>query len=763
MANKKKKRFSFFKLLLFILIILILGYFLLPSLYETNTVDNNTNNTIDNGNNQTNNDKDILSDILYGSGSSYSSNWALSSNVGQLNNNVASNARAKRTKILGNNNDVVTIMVYMCGSDLESEAAMGIYDLQEMASAKIGSNVNLLVYTGGTTRWHLSDISTSVNQIYRVVGNGQIERLVDNAGNGSMVDPDTLVSFIEWSIDNYEANRYELIFWDHGGGSVSGYGYDTKYPNLGSMDLAKIDRALTSADVDFDFIGFDACLMANTETALMLTEHADYLIASEESEPGIGWYYTDWLTSLSNNTSMATLDIGKNIADSFVRKCNSDVPSQAATLSVIDLAEMESVVPAKLSAFSTSTNELLNSNQYKLVANARGNAREFAQDSYVDLVDLIDMANNLGTDEAKDLINTLLGCIKYNNTSRNISNSYGLSVYFPYRTNKYINTVLHVYDSIDMNKEYSDVVRNFSTYQTAGQASSGGSHNPYQSFNSYGQGYSGGNSYDYYYGQQDSVSTLFDLLEALAGGSSTYTTSPSYSDYYADDLFTLLFGRGVDRNVVNYIVDNHFDADLTWKDGKINLTEKQWSMVTGINLNVFVDDGNGYIDLGSDNVFEIDDNDNLLAIENETWLAASIDQNNWEVVPYYYLYEITDGEAKGYYGRIPVMLNGTYANLLVKIDDDGLANVIGVTYDYRDGVDVVAKTLSKLEEGDEIAFVCDYYDYNGKFSDTYVLGDKLTVKDQLYLGDVDISNNKTLSTYELIDIYNQSYWTTPMK
>ena len=50
---------------------------------------------------------------------------------------------------------------------------------------------------------------------------------------------------------------------------------------------------------------------------------------------------------------------------------------------------------------------------------------------------------------------------------------------------------------------------------------------------------------------------------------------------------------------------------------------------------------------------------------------------------------ITDGEAQGFYGRIPVMLNGTYANLLVKIDDNGVAIITGASYDYRDEADVV--------------------------------------------------------------------------
>lgn len=43
----------------------------------------------------------------------------------------------------------------------------------------------------------------------------------------------------------------------------------------------------------FAFIGFDACLMATVETANMLVPHADYMFASEETEPGYGWDYTE--------------------------------------------------------------------------------------------------------------------------------------------------------------------------------------------------------------------------------------------------------------------------------------------------------------------------------------------------------------------------------------------------------------------------------------------------------------------------------------
>ena len=46
--------------------------------------------------------------------------------------------------------------------------------------------------------------------------------------------------------------------------------------------------------------------MSTLETELVSAKYADYLIASEEVEPGTGWYYTDWLNAISKNTSLPT-------------------------------------------------------------------------------------------------------------------------------------------------------------------------------------------------------------------------------------------------------------------------------------------------------------------------------------------------------------------------------------------------------------------------------------------------------------------------
>ena len=384
-----------------------------------------------------------IGSLLGGSVGSVSTGWTGSTNTGKLNTSVDPAARDKYTNILGGGKDTVTIMVYMCGSDLESKSGMATSDLAEMTGATLSDKVNIIVYTGGATAWKNNVVSSRVNQIYKVESGG-LRTLVSDDGTAAMTDPNTLSSFIKYCTKNYPANRNELIFWDHGGGSISGYGYDEKNPRSGSMGLSSISQALKAGGTKFDFIGFDACLMGTLENGLTLAPYADYLIASEETEPGIGWYYTNWLTSLSGNTSMSTLEIGKAIVDDFVATCDRKCNGQKTTLSVVDLAELEKTVPAKFKDFATDLSGMLQNNEFTAVTNARSDSREFASSSKVDMVDLVDLANKLDTAESKALAKTLLSAVKYNRTSSSITNAYGISIYFPYQKKDRVNSAVSV-------------------------------------------------------------------------------------------------------------------------------------------------------------------------------------------------------------------------------------------------------------------------------------------------------------------------------
>ncbi|MCR5734009.1 MAG: peptidase C11 [Lachnospiraceae bacterium] len=668
----------------------------------------------------------------------------------RLNTDVAKEARQKRTVIKGGGKDKITIMVYMCGADLESKNGMATSDLMEMTKANISPNINLIVYTGGASRWQNSVISSSVNQVYRI-RDGGLECLVKDAGTASMTNPDNLAEYIKFCKKNYPADRYDLIFWDHGGGSISGYGYDEKNRASGSMNLSGINKALKNGGTEFDFIGFDTCLMATLENALMVSQYADYLIASEETEPGVGWYYTNWLTKLSENTSMPTIDIGKNIIDDFVTVCNQKCPGQKTTLSMIDLAELEKTVPEDFKEFSQATSELINKNEYKVVSDARFSTREFAQSSKIDQIDLVDFAKKMNTPESKQLADTLLEAIKYNRTSSSISNAYGLSIYFPYKKTSSVSSAVSTYDAIGLDSEYSKCIQDFASLQLGGQVSSGYTASPVGSLMGTLLGGSTGGSYS----SADMISTILGGM--LTGNLGRVTGVDSKSlDFLSESSMST-------DDQAEYIFNNHLDQeDLVWikdTDGKykLNLSDKDWDMVHSLDLNVFYDDGDGYLDLGLDNVMNYDANDNLIGEYDNTWLTV-----DGKLVAYYHTDDIEEGDSFATSGYIPAMLNGERVELIVVYDEaNPYGYIAGANYVYKDNeTDTVPKNTVPLQTGDELLFIFDHYTYDGKYEDSYTLGDPIVLGDEIELGYMDLGKDaKTRATYKLTDIYEQAYWT----
>ena len=677
-------------------------------------------------------------------GGSVSNGWDNGTNTGTLDTSVDNKAREKYTDIIGNGQDEVTLMIYLCGTDLESRSKMATSDLQEMIGANISDNVNVLVYTGGCKQWQNNAFSSDKNQIWKITSKG-VTCLEKNMGNVSMTDEDTLSTFIKWCAKKYPANRNMLVMWDHGSGSVKGFGYDEKFASSGSMNLAEIDKALTDGGVKFDFVGFDACLMATAETALMLTEHADYMIASEETEPGIGWYYTNWLTDLSKNTSISTLELGKRIIDDFVNTCASKCAGQATTLSIVDLAEYEATVPEALKEFSADTCELIQNEEYAIVSNARSGAREFGSSSKLDQVDLVHLAKNMNTKEGNALAEALLGTVKYNRTSSNMTNAYGLAIYFPFRKATMVDDAVETYKEIGMDQDYMRCIQEFASMEVAGQAASGGTTTPIPSLTG---GYSASSS---------------DMITQLLGSFLSGNVS-SISGLSSSNTGFLTNSSLSEEMLSNYFRSNSFDDSyLTWEESYngyvVSMPEQEWQLVQSLQANLFFDDGTGYIDMGLDNVYEFDEEGNLLAPEECTWIAI-----NDQPVAYYHMSTVDDGADYSITGRVPVLYNGDRAELILEFTDENpYGSVVGVRRVYVNGeTDTVAKTMDTVKDGDVIDFVCDYYTYDGEYQDSYMLGEQMVVDGELVISDVYVDETRANYTYQFTDIYNQTYWTEPV-
>ena len=179
----------------------------------------------------------------------------------------------------------LTLMIYMCGSDLESKGGSAIKDLKEMIKADINTEeVNVLIMAGGTKRW-MNDFSPNETSIYRMKKNGPV--LVQSNPSMNMGDAETLTHLLEFGYNEYPAQKYALILWDHGGGPLKGVCWDITVKN-DNLSMEELENALLNSPFryeDLEWLGFDACLMSSVEVAACIAPYAHYMVASQETEP----------------------------------------------------------------------------------------------------------------------------------------------------------------------------------------------------------------------------------------------------------------------------------------------------------------------------------------------------------------------------------------------------------------------------------------------------------------------------------------------
>jgi len=343
-----------------------------------------------------------------------------------------------------------TIMVYMNGSNLESDYGLATTDLGEMMGADIDPDAaNVLILTGGCKQWH-SGITKTLS-IYKA-GQDSLERIAD-LGSGSIVDTALMKSFINFCATAYPADKYGFVFWDHGGGTLYGYGSDELHSDA-SMSISGMKSAFSQtklADKGFEFIGFDCCLMATIEIADYIEPFAKYMIASEETEPGTGWDY-EFLSDISASPSVTGDALGKKIVDLFIAS-NEDGSTQA-TLSVTELGKL-SALKTSFESFSAAADADIAKGGFTTISKARKNARSFGnmgQDESFDLVDIGSLAQNLSAaypTQASQVVNDLASCVIYAKATSVVKNASGLSTYIPYASK-------------------SDAARNTASYQKLG-------------------------------------------------------------------------------------------------------------------------------------------------------------------------------------------------------------------------------------------------------------------------------------------------------
>ncbi len=331
-----------------------------------------------------------------------------------------------------------TLMVYMIGSNLESEDAAGSLDIKEMLGANFDpETTNVLVYTGGSRKWALREIDPNENAVFEIK-DGELEK-VNTYEKKVMTHPEVLTEFIDYAYNNYESDLYDLVLWDHGGGPIMGFGLDENSLSAVPMSISQLSSALSETNLikdgkKLDLIGFDACLMGSVEVAQALSDYGNYMVASEEIEPGKGWDY-GFLNALSKESEdVSTVALGHQIVDSFFSHYDDYNYNVDLSLALVDLGKVNELSAAVDGLFSTVKGEV-SATTFSDYSRTMTRSKVYGylgnSNTSFDLVDLLDLCNSLKDSHAESVVaikRNLDEAVLYSRS--NIENTNGLSIYF---------------------------------------------------------------------------------------------------------------------------------------------------------------------------------------------------------------------------------------------------------------------------------------------------------------------------------------------
>ena len=250
-----------------------------------------------------------------------------------------------------------TVMIYMCGSDLESgydgnSTDVNNYGLASLDISEILSvsgqpeDVNIIIETGGARAWKNRNISSSKLGRFHV----ENQKLVkdEELSYESMGKASTFQSFLEWGLSKYPAEKTGVVLWNHGG-AMWGVCYDEK-KNDDSLTNSEVNTALKNAFKNtgrkekLEWIGYDACLMQVQDIAYKNSEYFNYMIGAQESEAGEGWEYNSWIDDVYAGKDTKT--ILKAVCDGFIASYDRTYGAQGyandQTLSYLDLSKVNS-------------------------------------------------------------------------------------------------------------------------------------------------------------------------------------------------------------------------------------------------------------------------------------------------------------------------------------------------------------------------------------------------------------------------------------
>ena len=251
------------------------------------------------------------------------------------------------------------------------------------------------------------------------------------------------------------------------------------------------------------------------------------------------------------------------------------------------------------------------------------------------------------------------------------------------------------------------------------------------------------------------------ILGSLLGGSSSTDflggILGSDSSGWFDSGRVLRSGEYYDENrltVQDMILTEKAEGEYV-----LSLSDEQWKLVEKIQKNLFVKEDDHYIDLGMDDQWQKDADGDLLIEFDNTWMSL-----DGQVVAFYIMDTINDGDNWATVGRVPAKLNGQRVDIMIVFDNETEEHeygyVAGAQRVYEKGeTETEGKGLIRINKGDAIDFLCDCYYEDGTYDASYYLGEQMICDGDLLVGYIDLGEAVCDVTYCLTDLYGNEFWT----
>ena len=177
-----------------------------------------------------------------------------------------------------------TVAAYIGGdNDLEKSA---LADLREMRAGLPEAGVEVIALVDRHKEHDTGDGNWTGTRVLRIRPGAEPEILLD-LGEANTASPVTLASFLIGTFNAFPSKHTAAIIWDHGGG-WSGIVHDEDLGDSeghGMLSMIDVRAALRTALIStqrrkLDLLVFDACMMAQLEVALQVSDLAHHLVAS---------------------------------------------------------------------------------------------------------------------------------------------------------------------------------------------------------------------------------------------------------------------------------------------------------------------------------------------------------------------------------------------------------------------------------------------------------------------------------------------------